>query len=66
VSKNDGTFLTIYADMYQHKHRENENEKPVMLRVGSKENILKQLAEGYVGADYLLFAPNIDKLEKLY
>jgi hypothetical protein len=45
VAKKDGGFLNIYVDMYQHKYRENENEKPIMVRVGTKENILKQLAE---------------------
>ncbi|NOZ44532.1 MAG: hypothetical protein GXP45_05350 [bacterium] len=45
VDKKDGGILNIYVDMYQHKHRENEDQKPIMIWVGSRENIKKQVAE---------------------
>jgi len=63
VDKKDGGILNIYVDMYQHKHRENEDQKPIMIWVGSRENIKKQVAEWYSDSDHLLFVPNIEKLE---
>lgn len=66
VAKQDGTYLNIHVDMLQHKHWLNEHDKAIMLRVGKKEDVYKQLEDGYGNADYLLFVPNINKLEEAH
>ncbi len=66
VAKKSGGTLNIYVDMYRHKYRENDHQKPIMLRVWSKSDILKQLKEWYGEAKNLLYVPNIEKLEEQY
>ena len=61
--------IAVYVDIYQHQTIQIENNGPLMMRIGSKENAQKQLDEiceqaGIKKQNHLKFCPNIGKLEK--
>lgn len=63
--------ITLHVDIYQHQTIQVENNGPLMIWIGSKENAYQQLQDIYTQAginkdkqNYLKFCPNIAKLEK--
>ncbi len=63
--------VPVHVDIYQHQTIQIENDGPLMIWIGSRENAYKQLDDIYTQAGvkkekqtYLKFCPNIAKLEK--
>jgi len=63
--------IAINVDIYQHQTIQIENNGPLMIWIGAKENAYKQLDDIYAQAgidrtkqNHLKFCPNIAKIEK--
>jgi len=71
VTFNGGREIPVHIDIYQHQTIQIENNGPLIVRIGSKENAYQQLEAIYEQAgikkdqqQHLKFCPNIAKLEK--
>ena len=63
--------IAVWVDIYQHQTIQIENNGPLMIWIGSKDNAYKQLNDIYEQAgikkekqNHLKFCPNVAKLEK--
>ncbi len=63
--------ITMHVDIYQHQTIITEGNNPLMIRIGNKEDIIKQMEDITKSAGYSLdqqnflkFCPNIEKLKK--
>ncbi|MEI8090981.1 MAG: hypothetical protein WCG98_01710 [bacterium] len=65
--------ITMHLDIYQHQTITTDNKMPLMIWVGTKEQVLLQMEEicklaGYTmeQQSFLKFCPNIENLKKLH
>jgi hypothetical protein len=61
--------IPVHVDIYQHQTIQIENNGPLMIWIGNKDNAVQQLEAIYKQAgvttqNYLKFCPNIAKIEK--
>lgn len=70
VKLDEKTQLSFFVSIWQHQDKKCANKKPLTIRIGTKEEVEKQLKEIYQKAgldpettDFLKFVPNIELLE---
>ncbi|MFA5747521.1 MAG: S1 RNA-binding domain-containing protein, partial [Candidatus Absconditabacterales bacterium] len=72
VPLKNGSEMMMHVDIYQHQTINIENNGSLMIWIGSKEDVLKQMNDIYANAgiktdlqNFLKFCPNMEKLQKL-